>query len=49
MLLHLVTDRVQRPESFLFYILEVIPTGVVAPRTVLVVMFLKSRTDSYVK
>lgn len=49
MLLHLVTDRVQRAEGFLFYILEVIPTRVVAPGKVLVVVLLKRIADRYVK
>ena len=49
MLLHLVTDRVQRAEGFLFHIFEVTAAGVVAAIKVLVVVLLKSRTDSYVK
>lgn len=73
MFLHLVTDRIQRAERFLFHLLEltneagteaacrlcparrkkaegqVTATGVVAAIKVLVVVLLKSRTDSYVK
>lgn len=49
MLLHLVTDRVQRAEGFLFHVLEVTAARVVAAIQVLVVVLFKSSADSYVK
>ena len=49
MLFHLVTDRVQRSEGFLLYILEVTAARVIAAIQVFVVVLLKHHADSYVE